>query len=100
MALVEKLISDLDKPRGECIIDVMVMEVSSSYMRTLSTGGIGATGMTTSAVFAPRPGITTPGIQSSSSSSPLDDRNHHDDREHDHRRHDHGNHTALPAAVP
>ena len=69
MALVEKLISDLDKPRGECIIDVMVMEVSSSYMRTLSTGGIGATGLNTSAVFAPRPGITTPGIQSSSSSS-------------------------------
>ena len=29
MALVEKLISDLDKPRPEVIIDVMVMEVST-----------------------------------------------------------------------
>jgi general secretion pathway protein D len=69
MALVEKLISDLDKPRGECIIDVMVMEVSSSYMRTLSAGGFGATGLSTSAVFAPRPGITTPGLQSATNST-------------------------------
>ena len=30
MALVEKLISDLDKPRAEVIVDVMVMEVSST----------------------------------------------------------------------
>jgi general secretion pathway protein D len=68
MSLVEKLISDLDKPRGECIIDVMVMEVSSSYMRTLSAA-VAGTGLNTSAVFAPRPGITTPGLQSSTSSS-------------------------------
>jgi general secretion pathway protein D len=59
MALVEKLISDLDKPRGEVIVDIVVMEVSSTYMRKL-TAAFAPTGISTSAVFAPRPGITTP----------------------------------------
>jgi len=68
MALVEKLISDLDKPRAEVIVDVMVMEVSSTHTRNI-TAAFASTGLTTSAVFAPRPGITTPGIQSATSSS-------------------------------
>ena len=68
MALVEKLISDLDKPRGEVIVDIMVMEVSSTYMRKL-TAAFAPTGITTNAVYAPRPGITTPGATSSGSSS-------------------------------
>lgn len=62
MALVEKLIADLDKPRAEVVVDVVVMEVSSSYVRNLAAAFAGA-GINTSAVFAPRPGITTPGIQ-------------------------------------
>jgi general secretion pathway protein D len=68
MALVEKLISDLDKPRPEVVIDVMVMEVSSTYMRSL-TAAFASTGINTGAVFAPRPGITTPGIQSTATGS-------------------------------
>jgi len=68
MALVEKLISDLDKARPEVIIDVMVMEVNSTHMRNI-TAAFASTGITTSAIFAPRPGITTPGIQSSASST-------------------------------
>ncbi|MDE3197734.1 MAG: hypothetical protein KGN84_15400, partial [Acidobacteriota bacterium] len=71
MALVEKLISDLDKPRGEVVLDVMVMEVSSSYMRNLSAA-FAPTGINTSASFAPRPGITTPGLQSASSGTGTD----------------------------
>jgi general secretion pathway protein D len=63
MALVEKLISDLDKPRPEVIIDVMVMQVNTTHMRNI-TAAFASTGLTTSAIFAPRPGITTPGIQS------------------------------------
>jgi general secretion pathway protein D len=62
MALVEKLISDLDKPRSEVIVDVMVMEVSSTYIRNLQAAFAG-TGITTGVAFVPRPGITTPGIQ-------------------------------------
>jgi general secretion pathway protein D len=68
MALVEKLISDLDKPRAEVVIDVMVMEVSSTYIRNLSAAFAG-TGINTSATFIPRPGITTPGVQAASSTS-------------------------------
>ena len=62
MALVEKLISDLDKARPEVIIDVMVMEVNTAHMRNI-TAAFASTGFSTSAIFAPRPGITTPGIQ-------------------------------------
>ena len=65
MALVEKLIADLDKPRSEVIIDVMVMEVNSTHMRNI-TAAFASTGFQTSAIFAPRPGITTPGLQSAS----------------------------------
>jgi general secretion pathway protein D len=62
MALVEKLIADLDKPRSEVIIDVMVMEVNTTHMQNI-TASFAGTGLNTSAIFAPRPGITTPGIQ-------------------------------------
>ena len=68
MALVEKLISDLDKARPEVIIDVMVMEVNTTHMRNI-TAAFAPTGITTAVIFAPRPGITTPGIQSGSSST-------------------------------
>ena len=44
MALVEKLIADLDKPRGEVIVDVVVMTVSSTHVRNITAafapGGI------------------------------------------------------------
>ena len=68
MALVEKLISDLDKARPEVIIDVMVMEVNTTHMRNI-TAAFASTGLTTSAIFAPRPGITTPGIQSATTTT-------------------------------
>ncbi len=71
MALVDKLVSDLDKPRSEVIVDVMVMQVSSTYIRNL-TAAFAPTGINTSAVFAPRPGITTPGLQTASSTATLD----------------------------
>ena len=68
MALVEKLIADLDKPRPEVIVDFLVMQVSSTHVRNI-TAAFGSTGINTSAVFAPRPGITTPGIQSTTTGS-------------------------------
>src|SRR6185312_14282532 len=68
MALVEKLIADLDKPRPEVVIDFLVMEVSSTHIRNI-TAAFAPTGINTTAIFAPRPGITTPGIQSSTGST-------------------------------
>jgi general secretion pathway protein D len=70
MLLVEKTVAELDKPRSEVIVDVMVMEVSNTYTRNLAAGL--ANGLNASAVFAPRPGITTPGVQNSSTSTSSD----------------------------
>ena len=47
---VEKEIADLDKPRSEVIVDVMVMQVSSTYSRQLGAG-LGS-GINASATFA------------------------------------------------
>ncbi|MDP9054135.1 MAG: hypothetical protein M3N93_07500 [Acidobacteriota bacterium] len=68
MALVEKLIAGLDKPRSEVVLDVMLMEVSSTWTRALSTA-VASSGINTSVTFSPRPGTTTPTSSSSSSSS-------------------------------
>ena len=68
MALVEKLIAGLDKSRPEVLVDVMVMEVNSAHMRNI-TAAFAPTGISTSVIFAPRPGITTPGIQTTNSST-------------------------------
>ncbi len=58
MALVEKLIADLDKPRSEVVVDVIVMQVSSTYIRKL-TAAFAPNGITTSAVYAPKGTTTT-----------------------------------------
>jgi general secretion pathway protein D len=68
MALVEKLISDLDKSRPEVIIDVLVMEATSTHIRNI-TAAFASGGINTSAIFAPRPGITTPGIQAAAAAA-------------------------------
>jgi len=57
MALVEKEIADLDKPRSEVVIDVMIMQVSSTYSRQL---GAGINGINSTTSFTPRASITTP----------------------------------------
>jgi general secretion pathway protein D len=67
MALVEKLIADLDKPHAEVIVDVMVMQVSSTYIRNLGAGL--ANGINASGTFTPRASITTPTSTSATSTS-------------------------------
>jgi len=44
IALVEKLVHDLDRPKPEVVVDVMVMEVSKSKMSTLGAAIAGQTG--------------------------------------------------------
>lgn len=58
MALVEKLIADLDKPRSEVVVDVIVMQVSSTYIRKL-TAAFAPNGITTNAVYSPSGTTTT-----------------------------------------
>lgn len=67
MALVEKLIADLDKPRPEVVVDVMVMQVSSSYMRNI-TAAFAATGINVTAASTPRSSLSSTATTTSSGS--------------------------------
>ncbi len=67
MALAEKIIADLDKPKAEVLVDVMVMEVDSTRSRQLAAA-FAPNGINTSIAFNPRSSITTASSSSSSSS--------------------------------
>src|SRR5206468_1701589 len=56
VALAEKLLHDLDKPKSEVVVDIIVMEASSVYTRQL-TAAIASTGLNVPAVFTPRSGL-------------------------------------------
>ena len=67
MALADKIVHDLDKPRSEVVIDIYVMEVSSSYLRSL-TMALASTGLNVPFNFTPRTSIQVQGSTSSSTS--------------------------------
>ncbi|MEO8595526.1 MAG: cohesin domain-containing protein [Candidatus Solibacter sp.] len=58
VALAEKILHDLDKPKSEVVVDIIVMEASSVYSRQL-TAAIASAGLTVPVNFTPRPGIRT-----------------------------------------
>ncbi len=58
MALAEKIIADLDKPRSEVVIDVMVMEVNSVHTRNLAAA-FAPQGINSNILFTPRQSIQT-----------------------------------------
>jgi general secretion pathway protein D len=57
IALAEKLIQDLDKPRSEVVVDIMVMEASTVFSRQI-TAAIASKGLTLPVNFTPRAGLT------------------------------------------
>lgn len=63
MALAEKLLADMDKPKSEVVIDVMVMQVSRDRLRNLGTT------LPTSAGFGYVGGNTSTSSSTSSTSS-------------------------------
>ncbi len=65
MALAAKMIHDLDKPRAEVVVDIMVMEASSVFTRQLTTA-IASTGLNVPVNFTPRSSLQ---VQSSSSTN-------------------------------
>lgn len=72
VALTEKLVQDLDKPKSEVIVDVVVMEVNSALSRELTAGltsGGGNVNLKTAIGFTPRNPILTNGSNSGSSST-------------------------------
>ena len=52
VALAEKMIHDLDKPRAEVVVDILVMEASSVFSRQLTTA-IASTGLNVPVAFTP-----------------------------------------------
>jgi general secretion pathway protein D len=67
MDFVEKIINDLDKPRAEVVVDVLVFEAGSTFSRQI-TAAIASTGINSPISFTPRSGIQVP-ISSTSSTS-------------------------------
>jgi general secretion pathway protein D len=53
VALAEKILHDLDKPKSEVVVDIIVMEASSVYSRQL-TAAIASTGLNVPVNFTPR----------------------------------------------
>ncbi len=68
MALAEKIIADLDKPRAEVVVDIMVMEVSRTHTRNLAAA-FAPTGISSSAIFTPRSSILGPVTANTSTST-------------------------------
>ncbi len=63
--LAEKIIRDLDKPKSEVVVDVMVIEASSVFTRQL-TAAIASTGLNVPVNFYPRQSLQ---VQSNSSTT-------------------------------
>lgn len=61
VALAEKLVHDLDKPKSEVVVDVMVMQVNSERTRDLAAtiASAGTAGLNVPINFAPRGTTTT-----------------------------------------
>ena len=58
VALAEKIIHDLDKPKSEVVVDIFVLEASSVYMKSLAAGPF-STGVNLSAAFTPVASLAT-----------------------------------------
>ncbi len=69
IALVEKLVHDLDRPKPEVMMDVIVMAVNKEVDRTLGAALLGQGGLSMPLNFTPRSPTPTGQTGSSSSSS-------------------------------
>ena len=65
--LCEKLLRDLDKPRSEVMVEILVMEASDSLSKQL-TAAVASTGLSAPITFTPRSSIQANGSSASSSS--------------------------------
>src|SRR5450432_1536934 len=58
IALAEKILHDLDKPKSEVVVDIIVMEASTVYTRQL-TAALASTGLNMPISFTPRSIVQT-----------------------------------------
>jgi general secretion pathway protein D len=72
IALAEKLIHDLDKPKAEVVVDVIVMEANASKTRDLAAAIIsnGAAGLNLPIGFTPRNPILSGGSNTNTNTTP------------------------------
>lgn len=66
MALADKIVHDLDKPRAEVVVDIFVIEASSVFTRSL-TAALASTGLNVPFNFTPRTSIQVQGTTSTTS---------------------------------
>lgn len=61
--LAEKLVQDMDKPRAEVVVDVVVLSANRTRTRDLAATFVsgGANGLTLPITFSPRSGLQVPG---------------------------------------
>src|SRR5215813_4824404 len=64
VALAEKLVADLDKPKSEVLIDILVLQVNRTLERDLAAA-VAPNGINTPIVFTPRASIAVPAAPSS-----------------------------------
>jgi general secretion pathway protein D len=71
VALVEKLLHDLDKPKPEVVVDVIVMDVASDVSHNIGAGIVsnGTQGLQLPIQFSPTNPITTSTTSGTSSTS-------------------------------
>lgn len=69
IALIEKLVHDLDRPKPEVMIDVIVMEVSKTLMTNIGASLLGQGGLTAPINFTPRSSISVPTSSTSSTTT-------------------------------
>jgi len=68
VALAEKIINDLDKPRSEVVVDVLVLEATTTFSRQI-TAALASTGLNLPVNFTPRAGLQVPGYNTNTSST-------------------------------
>jgi general secretion pathway protein D len=68
VALAEKIAHDLDKPRPEVLLDILVMEASSTFSRQI-TAAVASTGLNVPVNFTPRSSIQIQGNSSNTTTS-------------------------------
>ncbi len=84
IALVEKLIHEMDRPKAEVAIDVIVMQVNKTVASTIGASIFGAGGLSLPINFTPRNAVTT-STTTSTAGTGTTTRNHRygdDDRNH------------------
>src|ERR1017187_2171844 len=68
ITLAAALIADLDKPRSEVVVDILVLEASQVFSRKI-TAALASTGLSLPVNFAPRASIQTPTTTSTATTS-------------------------------